>query len=633
MLKQFLILLAASMIGQVALAQPIKSPTEAFPDYETIVHAFYSRYKGAIEPQFDLQKRSTGWHIQYTGSMSDSLSAAWLFWSAKTQQYQATQPMPTKKGNEPAVPFYVSDTSEMIRTYIAMHPYEARESGYFPYYGYRGWYFDVVKCYEPHLKDLTDDQLHALGRAYHACCDDVFFGFVVEISASGQPLQYPLPPGLNALSPAHLERFKYWQERSIAAYQSLSERNPAYKTFVGSIRTKWSTEFMSAFTLMQMYQNEEEARKWLKPDLFDPFMLQSAREMLLSCPQDAILFTYGDNDTYSALYVQAMEGYRPDVIVMSHSLAVLGRYYHATRSGMFGAKPLKTLLTGDLKHQSLFLSTPEEPDEPVLYNDFFGRLNTDQPKNLTSYPASPSHNPYRSMHLDVSRIVLPAAPAHLTYGGKTIEKPTLSRRIRYPMALSMQDIVVLDIICANQWERPVCFSITCQGYDLNHWANHLAMEGWIYRVYPDVFESPDRMPYFVNVDQGAINFAAYQAEHLAYSISEHQPFATCLIASGCYTAEKQIKLGNVRSAISTLQKIEQKLPKATYGRTDNWIYVCKLYAQCGQTAAAEQVGLDVLDYYERLEEPDDDYDESDIRSQLLTLAQQYKLKKLQKRLN
>ncbi len=52
----------------------------------------------------------------------------------------------------------------------------------------------------------------------------------------------------------------------------------------------------------------------------------SARNLLESCEQDALLFTYGDNDTYPLWYLQEVENMRPDVLIINTSLLATQDY-------------------------------------------------------------------------------------------------------------------------------------------------------------------------------------------------------------------------------------------------------------------------------------------------------------------
>ena len=73
----------------------------------------------------------------------------------------------------------------------------------------------------------------------------------------------------------------------------------------------------------QEWDDHDRSRKVLSRDL--------AKDFLESCAPNAILFSYGDNDTYPLWYAQEVEGIRPDIRVINFSLLGIDWYINELR--------------------------------------------------------------------------------------------------------------------------------------------------------------------------------------------------------------------------------------------------------------------------------------------------------------
>ena len=73
----------------------------------------------------------------------------------------------------------------------------------------------------------------------------------------------------------------------------------------------------------QEWDDHDRSQKTLAPDL--------AKDYLESCAQNAILFTFGDNDTYPLWYAQEVEGVRPDIRIINNSLLGIDWYINQLR--------------------------------------------------------------------------------------------------------------------------------------------------------------------------------------------------------------------------------------------------------------------------------------------------------------
>lgn len=88
-----------------------------------------------------------------------------------------------------------------------------------------------------------------------------------------------------------------------------------------------------------MDQLEKVAKMWRASGEISPTLLLWNYNMLMSTEKDAILFTFGDNDTYPALVLQHSDNIRKDVTVINTSLMLTETY----RNKLFKALKIPAL--------------------------------------------------------------------------------------------------------------------------------------------------------------------------------------------------------------------------------------------------------------------------------------------------
>jgi hypothetical protein len=211
-----------------------------------------------------------------------------------------------------------------------------------------------------------------------------------------------------------------------------------------------------------------------------------ASNFLNSVDEDAIIFTYGDNDTYPLWYAQEVEGIRRDVRVVNLSLVAVDWYINKLRNKVNDSAPLKLMMQpehirGNLRNQ-VFFSNPEER-RPVDLRQAFQAITSDQ-----TFPGYP---PNVKGYVPSTKLIIPTnRKAAFDLNMVTLEDTArIADAIEFDLykkgnSLTKDELVVLDIVASNIWERPIYFAITCKNEKLMKVNDYTQMEGLALRVVP-----------------------------------------------------------------------------------------------------------------------------------------------------
>lgn len=230
-----------------------------------------------------------------------------------------------------------------------------------------------------------------------------------------------------------------------------------------------------------------------------------AKNYLDSCAPNAILFTNGDNDTFPLWYVQEVEGYRTDVRVVNLSLLNTDWYVNQLKRKAYLSNAVPFSMTEDEYRQGtrdavLILDNDRAND--TNYVDINVALK--QVRSTDVYrPQGSSGTGYN--YFKHSHLFIPVDKAKVVANGTV--PASLADRVAPVMwdlsdkgVLYKKDMMILDLLATNNWERPVYFAITVGDESYLNLEPYFQLEGLAYRLIPVAQASPDGQIGTVNTE-------------------------------------------------------------------------------------------------------------------------------------
>ncbi|MFM6976127.1 MAG: DUF2723 domain-containing protein [Sphingobacteriaceae bacterium] len=327
-----------------------------------------------------------------------------------------------------------------------------------------------------------------------------------------------------------------------------------------------------------------------------------AADYLESCAPNAILFTYGDNDTYPLWYAQEVENIRPDVRIVNLSLIGTDWYLRQLKEKVNQSEGLPISMPNEkfvqgvrdvIRYQDyqiqdavelktiLEVITSDNDDDKIAYEDG-SRENFLPTKNFKI-----SINPEEilstgTVRPDQKDQIVPAM--QWTYNKNYITKAELG---------------MIDILANNNWKRPVCFAITVPSDNYMGLDKYLHQEGFAYRLQP-IEAKAAQQEADINTQEMYNNlmnkFKWGNMKAASYLDPESVRMVTIVVNNFNMLAQQLIKEGKTEQAKKALDKCLAIIPDKNYSLTyairkyylaDN-LYQLKETAKAN--AVAEQTG-------------------------------------------
>jgi hypothetical protein len=215
-----------------------------------------------------------------------------------------------------------------------------------------------------------------------------------------------------------------------------------------------------------------------------------ARNYLMSCEPNAILFTNGDNDTFPLWYAQEVEGIRTDVRIVNLMLLNMDWYVDQMKMKAYESEPLP--ITFD--HVQYADGTRDVVFVHERYNKSFpAKQILDFIKSDNQSTKVPTQTGRMYDYVPTRTFTIPVDSSKVLEEG--VVKPENAQLIenqlqgRFGNRLTKSDMIVLDIIANNNWERPIYF--VAYGHSgMLGLDDYLQLEGLAYRLVP--IKTPSR---------------------------------------------------------------------------------------------------------------------------------------------
>ncbi|HET6255743.1 MAG TPA: DUF2723 domain-containing protein [Puia sp.] len=332
--------------------------------------------------------------------------------------------------------------------------------------------------------------------------------------------------------------------------------------------------FLAVPVLMgsQEWDDHDRSKKTLPRDI--------GKDYLESCPKNAILFAFGDNDTYPLWYAQEVENIRPDVRVMNYSLLGTDWYINQLRYKVNESAPFDVLFTPEqiqgTTREAVALSPLPGFDQNKYYDAFSMFRNvvgSDDPRYTTQDENGQTFNFLPTRHLTVPVDINTVRANGTVNPGDSVVSELHLDISKDKNFLYKNELAVLAIIAANKWQRPVCFNSTFEIEGLGL-AKYIRQNGLAGQLVPEEQKDPNIVPY--NNDLAYTTMMTkfgYGNANLpgVYYDEENRRHLNTLRAAHAQLAQSLIDEGKTDSARNLLEHFDQNVLETNfpYGMTSN----------------------------------------------------------------
>lgn len=356
------------------------------------------------------------------------------------------------------------------------------------------------------------------------------------------------------------------------------------------------------------------SQNWDDHDRSDRYTARDmAKSYLDSCDENAILFTYGDNDTFPIWYVQEIEGYRRDVRLVNLSLLNTDWYIDQMKQRQYDTEPAPIKMPHEIYRQGTrdmvyYFENPELAqyrlnEQRWTVQQFMRWIGSNDPRSLI-----PTRDGQSEVMYPTKKLSIPVNKENVLKYNIVSEKyadqilPSIDFDLQ-GSGLEKKDLAILDILANFDWKRPVYFSVTAgiSSKSFLYLDEHFQNEGLTFKVVP--IKTPrqknsynigrnDAMRTYEHVQKW--EFGNMEKEDVYLSETDRRLSMT-LRGNLARLANALYEEGETEKAVEILDLSMEKIPSSKFGYSIYYIELLESLYTVGEKEKAAMYSSEMLD--------------------------------------
>lgn len=340
----------------------------------------------------------------------------------------------------------------------------------------------------------------------------------------------------------------------------------------------------------------------------------TASNVLNSCAPNAILFTFGDNDTYPLWYMQEVEGLRTDVRVINMSLLGIDWYIDQLNHRINDAMPVPMIwkrehYIGDRRNYMRYVESPQiASDRYFNLQEICDFIISDNPNAKVQMSDGSRENFLPSKNYFIPSL----SKAELVEKGLLSANDTgrINTEVKFSLPQDIvykDDIATLNIIAgiaSEGWKRPIYFSGGLPGDNYVGMDNYMRLEGVVYRLLPYTYQSYEAP---IAGEMGSVDaeksYDLFMNKYMwgnadrndVYFDEKNRIMFAAYRINSARIAMEIAAAGNPEKGKQVLDKVKKMITESSYHYDATAYYMAMGYYQIGDKNAGREMTMEVVD--------------------------------------